>query len=36
MNGPRAIDVVTTLRRVMLRLVLLQAKFNSGLTSQKK
>ena len=36
MKGPRTIDVVTTLRRVMLRLVLLQAKLNSGLMSQKK
>lgn len=34
-KGPRTIAVVTTLRRVMLRLVLLQAKFNSGLMSQK-
>lgn len=32
----RTIDVVTTLRRVMLRLVLPQAKFNSGLMSQQK
>lgn len=35
-KGPRTIDVVTTLRRVMLRLVVLQAKANSGLMSQKK
>lgn len=35
-KGPRTIEVVTTLRRVMLRLVLLQAQFNSGWMSQKK